>query len=302
MLEVDIDESKLLEKQRAGLKFDLKNAKVYESKNGFHFTDFLDPIDAILPNIDSSRFTEDVRQYIERKLQSNEGRFRKQSSVVGHYVTLRGARCLDVGCGGGLFLSLLKARGAKVWAIEPNDSRAHYAKTTYALEVHKLPVENEYWQRGYKDTFDLITLWDVIEHVNFPIQTLQAATRLLKKGGYLILDTPCKDSLYYRLGAFTYRVSKGRWPSFLNAIYRNEPFGHKQIFSTSEMKAALEVCDLACVSLTRFHELSFPVDHYLTRMHFSKHIAKVLGAVFGWIVTFIRIKNKMLVVAQKVQT
>jgi 2-polyprenyl-6-hydroxyphenyl methylase/3-demethylubiquinone-9 3-methyltransferase len=281
------------------IKYILKNATVFESKNGFHFTDYLDPINDISPEIDASHLTDEVRDYIEKSLQSNEERFNNHICTVERYMNLSGSLCLDVGCGGGQYLSLLKTRGATTLGIEPNDARAHYARTKYGLEVHKLPAESEYWQNRYKNAFDLITLWDVIEHVNFPVQTLQAVGRLLKPGGYFALDTPCKESMYYGLGAFAYKVSGGRCPLFLNAIYQNEPFGHKQIFSTREMKVILEACNFNCVSLVRFHELSFPVEHYLTRLHFPKRAAKILGSVLGCGVSLIRIRNKMLVVAQK---
>ena len=118
--------------------------------------------------------------------------------------------------------------------IELSDSRAQYAKSKYRLEIDKHPIESDHWQKNFANHFDAVTLWDVIEHVNYPFQTLQCAANVLKKGGLLFVDTPCRDSFYHQVGALTYRLSGGRFPTFLNAIYSSHLFGHKQIFSTQE--------------------------------------------------------------------
>ena len=129
-----------------------------------------------------------------------------------------------------------QAGGAQVIGIELSDSRARYARTKHGLEIYKRPIESDFWQKGYTNYFDAVTLWDVIEHVNYPFQTLQSAANVLKKGGLLLIDTPCRDSFYHQVGEMTYRLSGGRFPTFLNAMYSSHLFGHKQIFSTKEMK------------------------------------------------------------------
>ena len=283
----------------ARLKYKLKNADVYVSQGGYHFTDYLDPVNEILQEIDASQLTKEESSYIETQLQANSRRFLHQVEVLKKHLPLENARVLDIGCGGGLFLSLLKQGGARVTGIELSDSRAHYAATTHGLEIHKRPIESDFWQKGERDPFDAVTLWDVIEHVNYPYKTLRSAANVLKKGGILVIDTPARDSFYHQFGELTYRLSGGRFPTFLNTMYSSHLFGHKQIFSTQEMKELFESAGLQVIELYTFHELSFPYDFYLKKLLRSKALVKfLLPAVraFFWL---FKIRNKMLVVGRK---
>jgi len=297
---MNIDSLKKHPAESARPIYKLRNANVYVSPEGFHFTDYLDPVEEISPEIDGGQLTDQEASYIETQLQANLDKFKNQVEVLARQLPLQNARILDIGCGGGLFLSLVKQRGAQVTGIELSDSRAHYAQTRHGLPIEKHPIESAYWQDGYAQYFDAVTLWDVIEHVNYPVQTLQSAAQVLKPGGLLLIDTPCRDGFYHRFGELTYRLSGGRFPTFLNAMYSSHLFGHKQIFSTKEMKDLLTPVGLKVVELKTFHELSFPYDFYLKKLLRSELLVKViLPAVkaFFWL---FKIRNKMLVIGRKI--
>lgn len=283
----------------ARLAYKLKNANVYVSPGGYHFIDALDPVSELSSEIDGSRLTTEESTYIETQLQANARRFQNQVETLKKYLRLPNARVLDIGCGGGLFLSLLKEEGAQVKGIELNDSRASYAATKHSLEIHKQPIESDFWQKGYENSFDAVTLWDVIEHVNYPLQTLRSAVHVLKPGGLLFIDTPCRDSFYHRAGEATYRLSGSRFPTFLNAMYSSHLFGHKQIFSTGEMKDLFASVGLKIVQLRKFHELSFPYEFYLRKLLRSEMLVSLslpLVRAFFWL---FKIRNKMLVIGRK---
>ncbi len=292
-----------LKKNPAGnarLRYKLKNANVYVSKGGYHFLDTLDPVADITPEIGGTKLTDEETIYIETQLQANAKKFEHQVRIIKKYLPLQNAKVLDIGCGGGLFLSLLEREGARVVGIELNDSRAQYATTKHKLKIHKQPIESDFWQTKYKEYFDAVTLWDVIEHVNYPVQTLQCAVNVLKPGGLLLIDTPCRDSLYHRLGETTYRLSGGRFPTFLNTMYSSHLFGHKQIFSTQEMKDIFASSGLGIVELQKFHELSFPYEFYLKKLFRSEALVRLsLPAVTAFFWLF-KIRNKMLVIGRKV--
>ena len=296
---MNIDSMKKHPAESARLTYKLRNANVYVSPNGFHFTDYLDPVEEISPEIDATQLTDQESAYIETQLQANAQKFKHQVEVFKKHCSIENARVLDIGCGGGLFLSLLKREGAHVTGIELSDSRAQYASRKHGLEIHKHPIENDFWQKEYANYFDAVTLWDVIEHVNYPFRTLQSAANVLKKDGLLLIDTPCRDSFYHRAGEITYRLSGGKFPTFLNAMYSSHLFGHKQIFSTREMKELFQAAGLEVVELEIFHELTFPYDFYLRKFFKSEVIIKVqLPAVraFFWL---FKIRNKMLVIGRK---
>jgi 2-polyprenyl-3-methyl-5-hydroxy-6-metoxy-1,4-benzoquinol methylase len=296
---MNIDAFKKQPASNARLTYKLKNANVYVSADGFHFIDYLDPVEEIPAQIDASQLTPQESHYIETQLQANLNKFKKQADTLARHLPLRDANVLDIGCGGGLFLSLLKERGANVVGIELSDSRAQYAKTTHGLEIDKHPIESDHWQKGYANHFDAVTLWDVIEHVNYPQQTLQCAVHVLKQGGLLLIDTPCRDSFYHRFGEFTYQLTRGKYPTFLNAMYSSHLFGHKQLFSTTEMKTLFESVGLKVIDLHKFHELSFPYEFYLGKLFKSQMLVNLLLPLVHLFFKIFKIQNKMLVLGRK---
>jgi 2-polyprenyl-3-methyl-5-hydroxy-6-metoxy-1,4-benzoquinol methylase len=279
-------------------KYGLSGANVFVSPGGFHYIDHLDPVEKISPQIDGSGLTDDEIAYIEQSLQSNPERVQHQVDAVRRHGGIAGKRVLDIGCGGGLFLSKMKEAGADVLGIELSDTRAHYAKTKHGFDVVKRAIEDKYWLE-FHGTFDVVTLWDVIEHVNYPLATLRAATEMLKPGGILLIDTPCRDAFYHRFGEFTYKISGGKYPTFLNTMYSAKPFGHKQILSLAEMKSALEMAGLDVIELKRFHELSFPYSFYLKKLVRSGVLVKLLLPFVHLFFIIFPIKNKMLAIGRK---
>ena len=96
-------------------------------------------------------------------------------------------RLLDVGCGSGHFLMLAEKRGLEVSGIEPAEASADYAEREYSLAVmHRSVLEVELPEAS----FDVITAWDVIEHVSDPQAVLQRCVRWLRPGGIMALRFP----------------------------------------------------------------------------------------------------------------
>lgn len=128
----------------------------------FHQLDYLDNYDEADRASDGSVVKGELVDYIENQLHSCGARFDNQIHQLIRQGPLVGKRLLDVGCGGGLFLKRARDLGAEVKGIELDDARAWYCRSKYRLDVTRVPIENEYWEE-YKETFDIITLWDVIE-------------------------------------------------------------------------------------------------------------------------------------------
>lgn len=108
-------------------------------------------------------------------------------SEIGRLPLPRPARILEVGCGPGGNLELLKRFG-EVRAIEPDDeSRA------YAAESAGVVVEGGLLPDGLPDLggpFDMICAFDVIEHVDDDAGAVAALGQLLKPGGFLVTTVP----------------------------------------------------------------------------------------------------------------
>ncbi|TCJ19648.1 class I SAM-dependent methyltransferase [Flaviaesturariibacter flavus] len=95
-------------------------------------------------------------------------------------------RALDVGCGTGAFLAALKEAGWVVTGLEPDPDARKIAAARAGLEV--LPAEALY--ELPHASFDVITLWHVLEHVHELQRYMQQLRALLAPGGKLIIAVP----------------------------------------------------------------------------------------------------------------
>lgn len=126
---------------------------------------------------------------------------------------------LDIGAGGGMFAEVATEGGWSVTALDP------------ALDIHRLrgnpkvtAIKGSMEQISSDSRFDVVTLWDVIEHTEDPMGTITKAKEYLKKDGWLILET----GNYKSIG----RISGGlsHW------IYQLD---HRWYFSPDSMKRLL---------------------------------------------------------------
>lgn len=106
-----------------------------------------------------------------------------------------GKRLLDVGAATGFFLNLARDAGWDTAGVEPSASAAAMARNKH------LNVKTGILEPGdfAPESFDVITLWDVIEHVPDPHATLQLATGFLKPGGIIAINTPDASSAWARI-------------------------------------------------------------------------------------------------------
>lgn len=106
------------------------------------------------------------------------------------------SRLLDVGCATGVFLHEMKRAGWEVMGIEPNEEAAAYARERFGLPVHVGALRTAQLPPS---SFDVVTFWDVLEHLHTPWQDLVEANRLLAGGGLLVIRIPNLDSIGSRL-------------------------------------------------------------------------------------------------------
>jgi 2-polyprenyl-3-methyl-5-hydroxy-6-metoxy-1,4-benzoquinol methylase len=197
---------------------------------------------------------------------------------------------------------MMQDLGAEVHGIDMNDAFIEYAKQAYGIVIRKRPVEHPSWTAEHGGSFDVVTLRDVIEHVNQPLEILQASARLLKPGGLLLIDTPCRDAFFHRAGCLSYRLSLGRFPTFLNALYFNTVLGHKQILSTSDVRTLFARSGLETLEVHKLHELSMPHEAYLKRLLRSDRLARSLAPAARTIFRVLPIRNKMLALGARLTT
>src|SRR5439155_7104067 len=113
-------------------------------------------------------------------------------------------RLLDVGCHIGIFLDVARRAGWETYGVELSRWSADRARAR-GLRVVDGTLETAGFEAG---SFDVITMWDVIEHLADPFTELQRAAKLLRPGGLLALSTMNVDAWFPRLLG-------RRWPWYM---------------------------------------------------------------------------------------
>lgn len=98
-----------------------------------------------------------------------------------------GGRLLDVGTGLGVFLHRARERGWITHGVDPSSPLSELAKQHFNLDVKTCFLDEADFPESY---FDAITLIDVFEHINTPMEFLRHCHRLLKPGGHLLVKVP----------------------------------------------------------------------------------------------------------------
>jgi 2-polyprenyl-6-hydroxyphenyl methylase/3-demethylubiquinone-9 3-methyltransferase len=220
----------------------------------FHAIDVVDP-----PINDSLReagtsLDETSRAYMEERLRGYDPLPAQRLELIKRHCDLESASCLDIGAGVGQFMVLLAGEGADVHGLEPSRMRREFALLKFGLKLFPQTIEQFGQQEEYAGRFDLVTLWDVIEHVNFPVETMEALQRILRPGGMLFIDTPSRDAASYRFSERLYRLTGGKISLYLDSFYSAAPFGHKQIFRPGQLAQLVRKADFDVLSLKSDYE------------------------------------------------
>ena len=143
----------------------------------------------------------------------------------------QGGRLLDVGCHLGLFLDVARAAGWDVAGLEPSCWSVERARER-GLDVRHGTLDTVQLPPG---SFDVVTMWDVIEHLSDPLAELRRIHRLLRADGLLALSTMNVDALFPRL------VGR-RWPWYMqmHLVYFSRRTLHNML-----VKAGFRVVEMA---------------------------------------------------------
>lgn len=132
--------------------------------------------------------------------------FKKSLKMIEKFA--KKGKVLDIGTAGGSFLHVAKEAGWEVYGIEPNKWLCSWGKKNYGIDIKSGTLfDNKY----KSDFFDVITLWDVLEHVTDPRAYLDEINRILKPGGLLVVNYP-------DIGSLVAKTMKKKW-FFMLAVH-----------------------------------------------------------------------------------
>jgi 2-polyprenyl-3-methyl-5-hydroxy-6-metoxy-1,4-benzoquinol methylase len=141
-----------------------------------------------------------------RYLEEEQGRVETFGESVDHIQRfVSTGTLLDVGCHVGTFLEVAAGRGFQVAGVEPSRWASEIARARIDGHVHCGAVEDAPLPEG---GYDVVTLWDVIEHLPDPAIDVRAIHAALRPGGIFAVSTMDVDSLFAR-------VLGRRWPWYM---------------------------------------------------------------------------------------
>lgn len=163
-------------------------------------------------------------------------------------------RLLDIGSSMGAFVHMARQNHWDAQGIEPSLWCAGKAKELFGLDIRQGTYKQA---EGLGKDFDVVTMWDVIEHVDDPGAALRACHSILKPGGILALST-------VDIGSYYARLMGKRWPWLMKM--------HIYYFNRRIMRRYLETCG--------FQVLGMSVYKHTISMRYLIYKLKAMGG--GW--------------------
>jgi len=151
----------------------------------------------------------------------------------------KGGKLLDLGCSFGYLIERASARGWEVAGIEISRKvvEKYLKDRAGTLNVFNGTLE----EAGYADgEFDVVTMFDVIEHLENPAGTIDEVGRVLRPGGLLVVETPREESLFKLVAHCLFKVFGRRAGFLIRSAYNPHPGGHRFGFTHRSVEHLLD--------------------------------------------------------------
>jgi 2-polyprenyl-3-methyl-5-hydroxy-6-metoxy-1,4-benzoquinol methylase len=200
-----------------------------------------------------------LKDIMEKETATKRQYFKAKIREIGRYKS--SGRLLDVGCGQGAFLSACTGANFELFGVEPS-------KYTYAESLKIAPDSTIYnctllEAQFSKDSFDVITLINTLEHLVNPKETVSEVYRILKSNGLLMLETP-------NIGHWIPRLLGKRWVQLLVA-------DHVVFFSKTILKRMLKEIGFEVKHIKYSHKT---ISIRLLQFHLSRYFMSLNKCMF----------------------
>lgn len=200
----------------------------------------------------------------------------KQLTYQDFFKTMRdcaidGKNLLDVGCGTGEFLDLAYKQGWQPKGVETSEYAVNYAKGNYNIEVFSDDLGDVRFPDKY---FDVITMWDSIEHLPDPRKELSEINRILKTGGLVYISTT-------NLSGFSQKLFGTTSNQFC-------PEEHIYYFTPGTAARLLKDCGFSQVKVKTQHIFIFNVIFFYIKKMRKKHDHNDIRQGYNGFLSFIQ--------------
>ena len=140
---------------------------------------------------------------------------------------------LDVGCANGFFVRYAKSIGFSAYGIDVSKAAINYGRKYFKLTTIEVCSDLKKLPKRFPKYFQVITAFEVIEHLENPYDFVRSVYELLENGGIFIFSTPNRDMLGRKLGLKDER-------QFFLPGHRDSPPGHLTRFTAKSHKILVE--------------------------------------------------------------
>jgi len=181
-------------------------------------------------------------------------------------------KILDVGTAAGSFLAAAKKRGWEVYGCEPNKWLVEWGNKRYGLSLKSGTLFDQKYEEGF---FDVVSLWDVIEHTPNPSEVLRECNKIIRTGGILVINYPDIDSLVSR--------AMGRKWLFLNSV-------HLYYFTKRTMTEMLKKQNFEVIKIKPYFQ-KLEMGYLFFR---GESVSKIIGKTGGTIAKALKMEKRLV--------
>jgi len=209
-----------------------------------------------IDDLDEAYGDMDAKEYFAQVESETRRKFATAIDHLGRLVG-RADHIIDIGTGDGLFIETLSERGYE-------NLHAHEIPKMDLSKIKGI-ARKVYQDFDYQaipsDSFDAVTMLDLIEHVIDPRHLLQNCGRVLKKGGAVYFHTP----VVTRTDRFMHLVQKAPVIGAAGRIWQRgrTSIFHLQNFTEKSLRMLLEECGFTDIDIKVGNELSWPITLYV---------------------------------------
>ncbi len=172
-----------------------------------------------------------------------------------HHPQLTDQYILDLGCGTGEFLNETKKLGANVYGVDIDREAIKIAKHFFKFDHLYAQTIEDFLANPPHNQFDYITMFEVFEHTDNPIEIVRETKKLLKSEGLLIMSIPSRERIFVNLAGWDY------------------PYHHLSRWSGKAIKKILELNDFNNIKISyinKFRQLrELFLDLLAAKLHFK---------------------------------
>ena len=214
--------------------------------------------------------------------------FRRSLEILERHLSKENERTIfDVGFGNGFFLASAKDRGWKVTGIDSSPKNVELARQKFSLDLSCSSFE-DYSNQGF--CYDVVSFWDVVEHLPDPHKFLKKAEHMLKPNGFILIGVPNDRSMLRVISSFLYSVSLGRLKKGVETAYFLE---HVAYYNLTTLKNLLD-------------RVGFVLrDYFLTSTDLNKYsfskFDRMIASTILFFGTLSGLQNRLIAIFQKRQ-